>query len=275
MRSSIEPSIGITPYLPASAHHRPTISITLSRWSAATLLVSAVVGGEVVQLPVVRLDVGEHRPVDRAAVVATLLGRLGEARTGPRADRAPSVVVDRAVTEHLVVLGVVTSLDLAVVEGVGEAHALDRCLRHSADGGRWPDAEGVQNGRHQVDGVAVLGADLTSCGDLGRPGDDARVGGAAAVGLALPATERRVPRVGPAPGVVVEHVGAAQLVDSLEVLLDRLRDIVEEHHLVERSDRAALRARAVVGDEDEQRVVELADLLQEARPPVRTRDRCS
>ena len=226
-----------------------------------------VVGGEVVELPVVGLDLAQDRPIDRAAVVATLLGRLGEGRTGPGADGAPSVVVDRSVTEHLVVLGVVTSRRLAVVEGVGKAHALDRCLRHPPDRGRGPDAEGVQDGRHQVNGVAVLGADLTSCGDLGRPRHDAGVGGAAAVGLALPAPERRVPRVGPSPGVVVEHVGAAQLVESLEVLLDRLRHVVEEHHLVERSDRAALRARAVVGDEDEQGVVELADLLQEVDHP--------
>ena len=118
--------------------------------------------GEVVQLPVVRLDLARRRPIDRAAVVATLFGRLGEGRTGPWADGAPSVVVNHAVTEHLVVLGVMASLDLAVVKGLGEAHALDRGLRHSPDGGRSPDAQGIQNGWHQVDGVAVLVPDLTS-----------------------------------------------------------------------------------------------------------------
>ena len=95
-----------------------------------------VVGGEVVQLPVVGLDVGEHRGVDRAAVVAALLRGLGEAGTGPGADRAPSVVVDRPVTEHLEVLRVVTGRGVGLVEGVGEAHALDRCLGDTADRGR-------------------------------------------------------------------------------------------------------------------------------------------
>jgi hypothetical protein len=66
---------------------------------------------------------------------------------------------------------------------------------------------------------------------------------------------------------VVEDVRPAQLVDALEVLLDRLRHVVEEQHLVERPDRSALRARAIVEDEQEQGVVELSDLLQEADHP--------
>ena len=96
----------------------------------------------------------------------------------------------------------------------------------------------------------------------GGPREDERVGRPAAVGLALPAPERRVPGPRPAPGVVVVGPRAAQLVDLREVLLEALRHLVEEEHLVEGSGDAALGRGAVVGDHHDQRVVELADLLE-------------
>ena len=99
--------------------------------------------------------------------------------------------------------------------------------------------------------------------DPGRPRDDERVAGAAAVGLALPAPERRVARPGPAPRVVVEGGGAADLVDPREALLERLLRVVEELRLVRRARRPALGARAVVGDDHDEGVVELAELAQE------------
>ena len=47
-----------------------------------------------------------------------------------------------------------------------------------------------------------------------------------------------------------------------EDVLEALRHLVEEAHLVERAGDAALGRRAVVGDDHDQRVVELADLLE-------------
>ena len=84
--------------------------------------------------------------------------------------------------------------------------------------------------------------------DAVRPGDDERVADAAAVGLPLPAPERRVAGPRPAPRVVVEVLRAADLVDDLEAVLERLRGVVEELRLVGGAGRAALGARAVVGD---------------------------
>jgi hypothetical protein len=55
---------------------------------------------------------------------------------------------------------------------------------------------------------------------------------------------------------------AAQLVDLGEVLLEALGHVVEEQHLVERSRDAALGRGAVVGDDHDDRVLELADLLE-------------
>ena len=64
-------------------------------------------------------------------------------------------------------------------------------------------------------------------------------------------------------GVVVEVFRAAELVDRREILLQIVGHVVEELVLVDRAVRSALGARAVVGDEHDQRVVELAQLLEE------------
>ena len=78
--------------------------------------------------------------------------------------------------EHLEVLRVVAGRRLGVVEGVGEADALDRRLGDAPDRGGRLDAEQVEHGRHHVDDVRVLGADLAPRLDPLRPGDDERVG---------------------------------------------------------------------------------------------------
>jgi len=49
----------------------------------------------------------------------------------------------------------------------------------------------------------------------------------------------------------------------LHVQIDRLGHVVQEQELAEGAVRPALRAGAVVGDGDDQSVVELADFLQE------------
>ncbi len=126
---------------------------------------------------------------------------------------------------------------------------------HAADALRRLDAQGFQNRRDEVDAVRVLRPQLAVRLDLLRPRYDARVGGAAPVGLALPAPEGRVAGVGPAPRVVVVGLDAAQLVKHLEVVFDILSHIIEEEHLVERADWPDLGAGAVVGDDDDQRIV--------------------
>ena len=99
--------------------------------------------------------------------------------------------------------------------------------------------------------------------DPGRPGDDQRVGGAAlVVRVALPQLERRVERPGPPGRVVVVRPRAAELVEVLEVLLHRVGEAVEELVLVDRAVRPALARGAVVGDEHDDRVLELTALLE-------------
>ena len=53
-----------------------------------------------------------------------------------------------------------------------------------------------------------------------------------------------------------------------EVVLEALGHLVEEAHLVERAGHAALGRRAVVGDDHDQRVLELADPLERVQDPA-------
>src|SRR5512145_2872333 len=166
-------------------------------------------------------------------------------------------------THHLEVLRGVSAGGLGVVEGAREADPLDRRLRDAPDRGGRLDPEQVEDGRDHVDDVGVLGSDLPFGLDALRPRDDERVAGATTVGLSLPATEWRVPGPRPAPGVVVEVVGSAELVDDLQAVLEGLRGVVEELRLVGGAGVPTLGAGAVVGDHHDDGVVELPLLAQE------------
>ena len=74
-------------------------------------------------------------------------------------------MVDRAVAEHLEVLGGAPGRRGGVGEGVPEAHALDRGLGDPGDGRGRFDVERVEHGRHHVDDVRVLRSGLTAGGD--------------------------------------------------------------------------------------------------------------
>ncbi len=107
-------------------------------------------------------------------------------------------------------------------------------------------------------------ADLALRLHAGRPGDDARVARAAVELVALPHLERRVERHRPAVRVVVVRLRAAELVEHRHVGLDGVGDAVRELHLVDGAVRAALARGAVVGDQDDDRVLAPAELLEEA-----------
>src|SRR5262249_62119336 len=103
--------------------------------------------------------------------------------------------------------------------------------------------------------MAVLCADLTPGLEALRPDDHERIRDAAAIGFALPAPERRVPGMRPAPGVVIEVLRATEVVDRREVLREVVGYVVEELALVHRAVGATLGAGPVVGDDQDQRVL--------------------
>ena len=146
------------------------------------------------------------------------------------------------------------------------------CLLHGVDESRRFDADRLEDGRHDVGDVVVLVAELALGLDPVRPVHDERVPHTAEVRVLLAQLERRVPGERPADRVVVVRTGLAELVDARQVPLHRLgrfagedRDALLVEHTVERP----LAGRAVVADEhEEQRVVELAGLLEEVDDPA-------
>ena len=182
-----------------------------------------VLGGEVVHLGDVLGHVVElpHVVVERRVRAQAVVVERADRVEG---HRLPAVVVDRPRAEHLEVLGEVTPgrVGAIVAEEVGEAGAVEVRLGDAVDRRGRIDADELQHGREDVDGVGELAPDATGVRGVGAPGqpDDARVGDAALVDLALPALEGRVARHGPAPRVVVVAERAADLVDAAEHLDD-------------------------------------------------------
>ena len=228
----------------------------------------AEVIGKVVQLP--------H-------VLAHVVGREALQRLGREVPRGlvepgacpPAVLVDGTTAVHLEVLQGVTFVGIGIVEGVGEARAVHRFLGDPVDRGRLGDADHLEQRRRDVDAVGELGAQISSCGDPPRPGDDHRIPVATEVaGHLLPPRERGVVGVGPGRREVRCGVLASQLldapvlVDERELLLGLEHDTVEEGRLVERAGDRALHARTVVPpDVDDDGVVQLAHLLDRVEQP--------
>ena len=136
-------------------------------------------------------------------------------------------------------------------------------MPYSVDLRRGIDPDQLEQGRHDVDGVDVLMPGAAGPSELAGPVGDERVTDAAFVGFAFPALERGVPGPGPTPGVVVVSIGTAQLIDPGQVLFHVLGFEVEEVQLVERSPGTPLGRGSVVAHDQDDRVLELSDLLDE------------
>ena len=101
-----------------------------------------------------------------------------------------------------------------------------------------------------------LRADAATLADGAGPVHDERNVNTPFMGVLLVPLERSVARLGPAPRVVRVAVGTADVIDAGDGLVRRLDEEVEELHLVEHSERTALLTGSVVGEHDEQGVVE-------------------
>src|SRR5215472_5310354 len=97
--------------------------------------------------------------------------------------------------------------------------------------------------------MAILRAYLALRLDALGPAHDEGIGHAAAIGFTLPATERCVAGMGPAPCIVIEMFRPAELVDHGKILLEIIGHVIEELVLVDRAGRPTLGAGAVVGDQ--------------------------
>src|SRR5262249_35360818 len=149
---------------------------------------------EVEQRPMVGVEV-------EAALEALALDRQLPADVVGRS--LPALVVDRAASEHLEVLGRARRRRRRLEERGQETGAVDRLLGDAVERDRSRDAGGLEDGGHEIDRVAELIANLAARLDPARPVNDQRRAHPAEPGVALPQAHRRVTRPRPAPRVVV------------------------------------------------------------------------
>ena len=211
-----------------------------------------------------RAEVVQFVEVFVQVVELPLVGIEGGAGLMP-GDRLPASVPDAAMAEHLEILALLLRWLVRCGEAVGETGPFKRLLGDPTDRGRWPDAGQFEDGRSDVRDVVELLADAAPVHDQLRIVDDQRVANAAAVGVLLVALERRVAGHRPAQGIVVVQVALADLVDVGEVLFQRVAHAVEVAQRIDGAEGRALLACAVVRDQGDDRVFELAGLREEAQ----------
>ena len=107
-----------------------------------------------------------------------------------------------------------------------------------------------------------LTTDAPGIGDAVGPVHDERNMHTAFMGVLLVPLERRVAGLGPAPRIVRMRVRTTDGFEMGDSFVRSLNHEVEELHLVEHAERAALLAGAIVGHDDEHCVVQLAELLE-------------
>src|SRR5947207_11606497 len=115
--------------------------------------------------------------------------------------------------------------------------------------------------------MMVLVTHLATTLDPLGPVNQKRVADAAVVAIALPHLERRIASHRPAGGVMVVRPGATQHIQELEVLFQAIRNTVGYFVLVDRAGGATLTTGAILGDRDDECVVELTRLFQKVDNP--------
>jgi len=206
----------------------------------------AAVGLDVKQLPPVLVEI---RPAGR--------------RGGVHGVGEPALLPDAAGAEHRVELPLLAGGCIRIIQGHFDTHPVKGFLRNAPDGRGRCDVQQVVHGRGDVTDVDVVVADFSVRLDSLGPADDCGVGDAALVrGVAFEQFIGRVERHRPSDRVVVVRLGAAEVVHQLQAFLHGVDVAVEEFDLVDRSVGTALATGTVVGDDHDDRVVELTRLIQ-------------
>ena len=228
-------SSGSTSLRRASSHQRSTIAASRSGSCAARSLRLRQVVRDVVELPHVVVE----RRVGVEAVVVHVAERVER-------HRLPAVVVDRARAEHLEVL----RRRAARARRRRRARRGSSCRRSAT-----ASTPSIASGASMPTSSSTVGRTSIACANWWRTApvsdaagcergqaDDAGIGDAAFVHLALPALERRVAGHRPAPRIVVVRARAADLVDARAQLAPAGARAVVQAHVVDRTASRRLRS---------------------------------
>ena len=184
-----------------------------------------------------------------------------------KCDGLPAVVPKPAMTEHLEILRLGARGRVRIGERFHETLAFQRHLFISADRQWRLNTDHIQKCRHKIRGVDELMAQFALGLDPLRPRDHERIANAAAMGILLVAPQRRVGCHRPAQRKIRMSVRPADIVDALQFFRDRLRAKIIRPHRVDKTQRPALLAGAIVGQHHNQRVVPHARGFEECDQP--------
>ena len=177
--------------------------------------------------------------------------------------RLPAFVVDGSRPEHGVVLCFTRSPCLRISEGVTHRNTLNWRLLESLDRTRRFDATTIEDRRYQIDAVMVL---IThASGDLLHllwPGNNQWIRHATLKRVTFKHLVRSVEGPGPSSRVMRIRIRTTQQVDLLQILLKIVRPVVEELVFIDGALRTTFAARPVIRHNQNNRVFELAGLLQ-------------
>ena len=162
------------------------------------------------------------------------------------------------------------SFAVRVVKRIDQALPFHRNLGRAVHDLGFRQTCGLENGRRDIDHVAEVRADFVLRFDaLGPVGHHANAGAAEVRRHLFDPLKGRIEGHGPAGSHMRVGFGAAPFVHQREQILEFLGHAVEVGHLVEHAVHAALGAGPVVaGDVEDQRVVELANILERLNDPA-------
>ena len=177
------------------------------------------------------------------------------------ADGLPLACHQGPAAGHLEVLEGVGCRRLCITEDTGKRMTGDGQLSPSPEYVRRGDLEEVVDGGHDVSDVDELPAHRPPLvfSDAGWPGHDHRDVDPALVGVLLVPLERAVAALGPSPRIVGVAMWSTDLVDPFDGLVWCFEDPVEVLHLVHDAEGTTLLGGAVVGEDDEERVVQFSN----------------
>src|SRR5208283_2614742 len=191
---------------------------------------------QVLRLREVLVEV-EERPAVGVEVVTAWNERAFDGELIPHVigRRLPTRVVDRPAPHHLEVLGAARRLCCRVKKAREQARTIDRLLCNAVDRPGCFNAHGVEHGRQEIDRMTELRSHSTAAVEAPRPVHDQWCAYATEPCEALPKPKRRVPRPGPAPGVVVVCPESAELVEAPCGLGHLVAQVLNEAVLIEQA----------------------------------------
>ena len=208
-----------------------------------------------VQLPHVLIERQDHVDVPGHAL-------------GMQRYRLPAIHPDRAVTEHFVVLPLFSVCCIGIIERIHHRNTIEWLLLHTVIGFRHLDARSLHDGRRDIADVMVLTPDLALCFDAVRPVNDQCVSLTTTVFALLEIAKRGVACHRPAGVIMRIGVLSAPVIKMTHIRVEWGLHPIQYVSLIECAGQATFATGAIVGSNENQCVVQLANTLELLQYPA-------